>query len=336
MCYSMYAFKIMISIYFVLLFALFANANVNKVPSIVRIYSNLAEIIQPLHKLPLEFSDEDWHHIRPDSITLIGEHVNITLQTITEIKNVLNNTEIYIRSPIASNKTGIKLIKATLVDQIHNLVKIQDDSIVERQTLYFTVPSDQIYHLQEPIKSRHYVNFKYIADPNSKVFVSYLQSYVHWRTQYQLNLHNDENDLIVTANIRNDGKSPIVIDQGELIGGDINLQTPHQHEGSFRRSRFSSESAPLGAMQMALQDSDSAADEPTVEQGSELTGLYVFPITKPFTINSTTNYLLPMFHPEVSVDRYGLISKSFLPVSNSGKAQRSYRLKSNRYLSQGQ
>ena len=56
--------------------------------STIRIYSNLAEIIQPLGKLPLEFSDDDWNYIRSDSITLVGENVNITLQTITEKKKI--------------------------------------------------------------------------------------------------------------------------------------------------------------------------------------------------------------------------------------------------------
>ncbi len=50
----------------------------------IRIYSNQAEIVQPLSKLPLEFTDEDWSDIRSDSITLLGENINITSQTITE------------------------------------------------------------------------------------------------------------------------------------------------------------------------------------------------------------------------------------------------------------
>jgi hypothetical protein len=328
----------MISIYFVLLFAALTNASINKVPSTIRIYSNLAEIIQPLDKLPLEFSDDDWNNIRPDSITLIGEHVNITLQTITEDKKIVNGTQVYIRSPISSDKTGIKLIKATLIDETNYLVKIQDESIAEQQPLYMTVPQDQIFYLEEPIKSKYLVNFTYITKmPNSKIFVSYLQSNIKWKTQYQLNLLNNENDLIVMANIRNDGKSSIAIDQGELIGGDINLQTQQNNEGSdlsFRVTRQSMAQHNFGAMQILSADSTGAAT-PSVEQGKELAGLYIFPITKPFIISGKTNYLLPMFRPEVSVDRYGLISKSFLTVSNNGKAQRAYRLRSDRYLSEG-
>jgi len=207
------------------------------------------------------------------------------------------------------------------------LVKIQDESIADHQPLYYTVPQDQIFYLEEPIKSKYYVNFKYITPSNSKVFVSYLQSNINWKTQYHLNLYDNRNDLIVTADIRNDGKSPIVINQAELIGGDINLRTPH--ESNSRSESF----ALFKQNAMQLTSADSA--EPTVEQGKELAGLYVFPITKPFTIDGKTNYLLPMFRPEVSIDRYGSISKPFSTLSNRGKAQRSYRLKSDRYLSQG-
>ncbi len=334
MYYSIYVFTRMISISFVLLFALLTNANINNGSSTIRIYSNLAEIIQPLGKLPLEFTDDDWNNIRSDSITLLGENINITLQTITEKKKSLNGTEIYIRSPVSSDKTTIKLIKGILVDEINHLVKIQDPSIAGQQSLYFTVPYDQIYYLEEPIKPKYYVNFTYISF-DSNVFVSYLQSNFNWRTQYQLNLDDNKSDLIVMANIRNDGKSSISIDQAELIGGDINLQIQQQqYDRSFRKSRFGNElnSQPqLSAMQMVFADST----EPTIEQGKELAGLYVFPINKPFTINAKTNYLLPMFRPHVSVERYGLISKQFSTISTTGKAQRSYRLKSDRYLSYG-
>jgi len=77
------------------------------------------------------------------------------------------------------------------------------------------------------------------------------------------------------------------------------------------------------------------APESTIEQGIELAGLYVFPINKPFTIDAKTNYLLPMFRPSVTVELYGLISKIFSSISTTGKAQRSYRLRSDRYLSHG-
>ena len=49
----------------------------------------------------------------------------------------LNGTEVYIRSPISSDKTTIKLIKATLIDEINYLVKIQDQSIADTTTFIF-------------------------------------------------------------------------------------------------------------------------------------------------------------------------------------------------------
>jgi hypothetical protein len=315
----------MFSIYIVLLCALVTNANKT---STVRIYSNLAEIIQSLGKLPLVFSDEDWNAIQSDSITLLGENLNITLQTITEKKKSFNGTEIYIRSPISSDKTTIKLIKAILVDETNSLVKIQDQSIADGENLYFNVPSDQIYYLQEPTKAKYYVDFIYHT-LDSNVFVSYLRSDLNWQTQYQLNLYADTSDLIVMANIRNDGKSSMAIDHAELIGGDINLQIQQQRNVRFfRKSNLGS-----SAMSMAMVSDE--PDEPNIEQGKELAGLYVFPINKPFTITAKTNYLLPMFRPHVTVERYAFISKIFSPVSKTGKAQRSYCLKSDRYLSEG-
>jgi hypothetical protein len=337
MCYSLYAFKIMISTCLVLLFALLTSANINNVSSTVRIYSNLAEIIQPLVKLPLEFTDEDWNDIRQDSITLLGQNVNITLQTIKEKKQILNGTEVYIRSPISSEKTTVKLIKGILVDETNYLVKIQDESIAGQQPLYFTVSPNQIFYLEEPSKPKHYVNFTYISS-DSKLFVSYLRSNLNWQTQYQLYLYNDKSDLISMANIRNNGKSSVSIDQAELIAGDINLQVQQQQQQqqnmdrSYRRSRLRSQAKGQdGSMAMLLMESDEA----TIEQGEELTGLYVYPITKSFIIDGKTNYLLPMSRPQITVERYDSISKSFSAMSNNGKAQRSYRIRSDRYLPRG-
>ncbi|CAF0989349.1 unnamed protein product [Rotaria sp. Silwood1] len=324
----------MISVWFVLLYVLLTSANINNVPYTIRIYSNLAEIIRPLEKLPLEFSEDDWNHIRSDSITLFGENINITLQTITEQKKTLNGTNVYIRSPLSSDKS-IKLIKGILIDEINHLVKIQDESINGEQTLYFTVPDNQIYYLEEPSKPKYYVDFTYTSS-NSKVFISYLQSNLNWRTQYQLNLNNNESDLIATANIRNNGKTSVFIEQAELICGDINLQINQLlYDRSFRTLRSGIDSYILpqsSAMQMNFAD---ASKRVSVEEGKELAGLYVFPINQPFVINAKTNYLLPMFHPQISVERYGSISKAFSTMPMSGKAQRSYRLRSDRYLSHG-
>lgn len=322
----------MFSICLILLCALFTNGNVNNVSSITRIYSNLAEVIQPLHKLPLEFLNEEWNNIRSDSIILIGEDLNITSQTITEKKKSLNGMNIYIRSPLSSDQTSIKLIKAIIVNEDLNLIKFQNESISNQDYLYYTISPNQIYYLNEPPKSKFYVNFTYTSI-NSKIFVSYIQTNINWNTQYQLNLYDNETDLIAMANMRNDGKTSVLINEAELIGGDFNLQTqqPKQYNRLFRSS-IQADSATLSDDSIGhIIDMSS----PTVEQGKELAGLYIFPIYKPFTINAKTNYLLPMFRPHISLQRYALISKTFSTSLTKGKAQRSYRLKSDRYLSQG-
>jgi hypothetical protein len=79
------------------------------------------------------------------------------------------------------------------------------------------------------------------------------------------------------------------------------------------------------------------AQVPSITQGEEVAGLYVFAINQPFSIDGKTNYLLPMFRPRVTVERYGSISKNFYggAGSSTGKAQRSYRLSSDRFLSRG-
>ncbi|CAF1674932.1 unnamed protein product [Adineta ricciae] len=130
------------------------------------------------------------------------------------------------------------------------------------------------------------------------------------------------------ANIRNDGQSSVSIDHAELIGGDINLNVRNLHRTEH-----------LSFARASVASSHFSADLPTIppmiEEGEELTGLYVFPINQPFTIDAKTNYLLPMVRPHVIMERYGLISKYFSFAPSSGKAQRAYRLQSDRFISSG-
>jgi hypothetical protein len=104
----------------------------------VKIYSNLAEIIEPLGKLPLEFSADEWNDIRSDSVTLVGTNVNVTQQSITEKKKSLNNAQVYVRSASSSN-SEIKFVKATLIDERRNLVKLIDKDI-SKDPIFLTVP----------------------------------------------------------------------------------------------------------------------------------------------------------------------------------------------------
>jgi hypothetical protein len=307
------------------------NTTVHHILSNVKIYSNLAEIIQSLDKLPLEFSSEDWSDIRSDSITLIGSNVNVTQQTIIEKKKSLNNLQIYVRSPTSSN-TETKFLKATMIDENRNLVKLIDKDI-SKEPIYLTVHSDHIVYDNEPFQSKYYVNFTYEAIDT--VHVSYLRSNLNWKTRYQLNLFEETKNpiLIAMADIRNDGKSKIDIEHAELLGGDINLRMFEQH----RSERYEVREHAVMYAPVNAQFSSSSSPPPSVSRGEEIAGLYVFPINQPFSIEGKSNYLLPMFRPQITVERYGLIRKPFFggAGSSTGKAQRSYRLSSDRFLSRG-
>jgi hypothetical protein len=307
--------------------SIFVHAKSDSNPScFVRIYSNQAEIIQPLTKLPLEFTTDDWNDIRSDSITLLGQNINITSQTIAEKQKSLNGAEIYVRSPMSVDKTMLIFTKGILIDETKNLVKIEDASIADQQPLFFTVSPDQIFYREQPSQSKFYVNFTYDTT-DSKTDVSYLRSNLNWHTQYRLNLCNDDTALIAMANIRNNGKSSISINQAELISGDFNLREGQSHDEANRILR--------SQRVEYMSDSISTSHVPWIAKGNEVFGLYVFNINEPFVIDAKTNYLLPMFRPFVTVERYALISTHFSVALNNGKAQRFYRLISDQFLPRG-
>ncbi|CAF3346640.1 unnamed protein product [Rotaria sp. Silwood1] len=295
----------------------------------VKIYSNLAEIIQPLGKLPIEFSSEDWNNIRSDSVTLVGNNVTITQQTLTEKKKSLNNAQVYVRAPSSSN-TETKFVKATMIDEKHNLVKIIDKDI-SKEPIFFTAQPDHIVYENEPPQTKYYVNFTY--DTSDAVYLSYLRSNLNWKTRYQLNLFENVKPatLIAMADIRNDGQSKVDIESAELLGGDINLQMygVSQYMPTSYAKVSDSYSEAAGGMA-------GPPPPPSVGQGEEVSGLYVFAISEPISIDAKTNYLLPMFRPRVTVERYASISKYFYGAGNvNGKAERAYRLSSDRFLSSG-
>ncbi|CAF2978989.1 unnamed protein product [Rotaria sp. Silwood2] len=289
-----------------------------------KIYSDLAEIIQPLHELPLEFSVEDWSNIRSDSLTLIGSNVNVMQQTITEKKNSLNNQIIYVRSPLSS-QTETKFLQATMIDENRNLVKLIDNNI-SQEPIFFTVSSDQILYINEPPQSKYYVNFTYYT--TDTVYVSYLCSNLKWKTRYQLYLFDESKEpiLIAMADIRNDGKASIDIEYAELLAGDINLQMSEQPSSWIQNDFYRTSTAGYGSQPPS-----------TMVQGQEVAGLYVYTINQPFSIDSKTNFLLPMFRPQVNVTRFVRIYKTyFYGVRKSiGKGERTYRLSSDVFLPRG-
>ncbi|CAF1677052.1 unnamed protein product, partial [Adineta ricciae] len=239
------------------------NTTEYSTPINVKIYSNLAEVVQPLGKLPLEFSPEDWSEIRSDSITLVGSNVNVTQQTITEKKLSLNNRQVYVRSP-SSSPTEPKFVKATIIDESRNLVKLIDKDISE-DPIFLIVQSHDLVYVNEPFQSKHYVNFAYNA--TDEVCVSYLRSNLNWKTRYQLNLFDDSRKptIIAMADIRNDGKSKIDIAHAELLGGDINLRMFEHHRSERYELRDHAVTYASANTELA-----GGSSSPTVSRGEEM------------------------------------------------------------------
>ena len=153
--------------------------------STVKIYSNLAEIIQPVNQLPLEFSAEEWAEIRSDSLTLIGTNLTISQQTITEKKKSLNHQAIYVRSP-SSFDNQMKFLRATMINEKQNLVKLIDPNISQDE-IYLTIPSKDIIYQSEPSQLKYYVNFTYQSN-DQFIHVIYLHSDLNWKIHYRFNL----------------------------------------------------------------------------------------------------------------------------------------------------
>ncbi|CAF3077599.1 unnamed protein product [Rotaria sp. Silwood2] len=301
--------------------------------SLVRFYENMAEVSQLLGPLPLEFTNDQWIYIRPDSITLLGSNVNVTSTTITEKKKSLDGTQIYVRSPSSFDGNASKFVKGILINESSNMIKIQDESISDKELFLNYVPANHILYLEEPPKPKFYVNFTYDALHDEILHVSYLRSDLNWKTRYQLNLYNDISVLITIAEIRNEGESAISIEQAEIIGGDINLKTavPVQRSVLLSHDPLFPDFG-LPNMRRSFTTTSQIA---TVEQGEESGGVYVFNIDKPFSIDAKTTLLLPMLRPQVTVERFSLISKYFSDSSSTSKAQRSYRITSDKFLTRG-
>jgi len=310
-----------------------SNVTETRAKANVKIFSNLAEILITVGKLPVEFSAEDWSDIRSDSVTLVGANVSISRQTITEKKKSLDTTEVFIRSPVSTNNKN-EFIKATMIDEKRNLVKIQDKDI-SKDPVYFYVSSNDIYYPENPPQSKYYVDFNY--ETSGETFLSYLRSNLNWKTRYQLNLFEETKTpvLIAMADIHNDGQSKVEIDHAELIAGDINLSAGGSHYAYAKT--YAPQTTYMASSGMSFDSAASVPSSPKLSRGEELSGLYVHTINQPITIEGKTNYLLPMSRPRVTVDRYILISKTFYPGATgcSGKGQRGYRLISDQFLSQG-
>ena len=132
-----------------------AASNDSQTTNIVRIYSNLAEIIEPLGQdLPLEFTADQWVDMRVDSITLLG--ANIISQTITEKKKSMAGTQIYLRWPPFCIT---QLPEAILVDETTRLVKVHHGNKSDFIFYRLTYDEQIVYLNEEPPTSKVYVDF---------------------------------------------------------------------------------------------------------------------------------------------------------------------------------
>ena len=124
-----------------------------------------------------------------------------------------------------------------------------------------------VLYINEPPQSKYYINFTYYTTDTA--YVSYLCSNLNWKTRYQLHLFEESKNpiLLAMADIRNDGKSNIVIEHAQLLVGDINLQMSEQQKPSttYESSAFEAEA-------------DGSKPTPSLGQGKEIAGLYVFTI----------------------------------------------------------
>ncbi|CAF1639093.1 unnamed protein product, partial [Didymodactylos carnosus] len=237
----------------------------------------------------------------------------------------------YIRQ--STTDQSITTVPAIMIDEKRNLV--QDLTLNSR---YYTVTNDRIEYGKMPPTDKYIVSFTYVSLNNTdgQFYISYLRSNLNWKTRYNLMLYNDgekqqKTVLIGYADIRNNGVDSVVIESAELFGGDVNirLNSPQQ--------QYSTEYNRNPAASLTVNLAAASTFAPSISSAEELAGVYVFNIDKPFTIESKTNYVLPMLQPIVQVERYASISKAFdkFNTRTRGKAQRSYRLRSNQFLAKG-
>ncbi|CAF4280394.1 unnamed protein product [Rotaria sp. Silwood2] len=112
-----------------------SSFNRNRSNANVKIYANLAEVTQPIRSLPIEFSVKDWSDIHSDSLTQ---------QSIIGKKKSLNIAQVNVRA-LSSSNTETKFIKATMIDETRNLVKLIDKDI-SKEPIFFTTQSDHIVY----------------------------------------------------------------------------------------------------------------------------------------------------------------------------------------------
>ncbi|CAF2364298.1 unnamed protein product [Rotaria sp. Silwood2] len=299
----------------------------------IQIFDNIAEISRPISPfdLPITYTQQEWNDIRSDSFRLIGDYVNIQGQIISYNRTSLNGQKIFIQRSLKDDK----YTEAIMIDETRYLILDLIDNT------YYTITSDRIRYLSIPPVRNYFVNFIFHTSHVEQLYLRYLQNNIKWKVRYDLLLETNDNDSILQAyaDIRNDGSSLLIIDSAELISGDVKIQStssssPSQYynnNGVYAAYEAAGGAANLQAMPATTTTA------PTISSSTELAGIYVFSINETFTLDSQSNFILPMFRPIIDIERYGLIDKYFRPMDNRGHARRAYRLRvPDTYLPKGQ
>ncbi|CAF0743497.1 unnamed protein product [Adineta ricciae] len=293
----------------------------------IRIYDNIAEILQPISPfdLPVNYSQQEWTDIRTDSFRLIGKHVNIYAQSLYYNETTTNGQKILIQRS-THNET---YTPAIMIDETRNLVHDLVDNT------YYVLTPDRIRYLSTPFVRRYFVDFIFDLKHDEQLYLRYLQNNIKWQVRYDLQLEMNDTDSILQAyaDIRNDGSSLLMIDSAELIAGDVNIRSSSYSSASYNDySGFGS--AGVASDQQII--ATTTYPTPIISQSEELAGLYIFTINDTFILDPHSNYILPMFRPTIDIERYGLIDKYFQRMDRQGNAQRAYRLRvPDKYLPKG-
>ena len=284
----------------------------------IQIFENIAEISRPISRadLPVTFSLEDWSNIRSDSIRLLGNCINVGAQTIFLNRSSLNGQKILIQRHLANDT----YTNAIMIDETRFLVQDLIDNT------FYTVTSDRIRYLTRPVPNQYEVNFMVEAFHGDQLFLRYLLDRVKWKVRYDLLLAENDTSSVLQAyaDIANDGSAMLMISSAELIGGDVQLRSPLSNHNDAGGNLHAFESN-----RPSNQMADSSADKrpPSISAGEELAGVYVFTVNDTFVLNRRSHYILPMFRPTITIERYGTIEKYFSSMDNRGNAQRAYRLR---------
>ena len=147
-----------------------------------------------------------------------------------------------------------------------------------------------------------------------------------WKVRYDLLLGDNDTSSVLQAyaDMANDGSAVLMITSAELIGGDVQIRSPSSNQNGAGGYLPALES---NRPSNQLADSSANKRPPSISAGEELAGVYIFTVNDTFVLQPRSHYILPMFRPTITIERYGTIEKYFSSMDNRGNAQRAYRLR---------